>query len=146
MKASSKSFFPFLWPSSAIVDAGFLFAVGGRRTKALGGGERDGCTTAKAELTTDSESLKVFGRRSVASSLYIGHTEALYIGTGGVLTSYLYIGEGGRGISKNIFSCPPEIRQYEVYVGRLLWYNYNGEVEPRRRRAPGKNKKAAYDL
>ena len=75
----------------------------GRRTKALGGGERDGCTTAKAELTADSRSLKVFGRRSVASSLYIGQTKALYIGTGGVLISYLYIGEGGVEVGLKIF-------------------------------------------
>lgn len=47
--------------------------------------------------------LKAFGRRSDASFLYIGHTEALYIRTRGVGTCYLYIGEGGRGISKNIF-------------------------------------------
>ena len=82
----------------------------------------------------------------MASSLYIGHTEALYIGTGGVGPCYLYIGEGGRGISTNIFSCPPEIRRYWLYVVGPLWYNYNGEVEPQRQRAPGKNKKAAYDL
>jgi hypothetical protein len=96
-------FLPFSLALVRNSGCGLFFLSDGRRTKALGGGERDGCTTAKAELTTDSGSLRVFGRRSVASSLYIGQTEALYIGTGGVLTSYLYIGEGRRGISKNIF-------------------------------------------
>jgi hypothetical protein len=45
-----------------------------------------------------------------------------------------------------IFLIPSAIRRYRLYIFRLLWYNYNGEVEPRRRRAPGKNKKAAYDV
>ena len=132
------------------MDAGFSFCRTGGRTKALGEGERDDCTPelyiGEGRTNNSHYGLKAFGRRSVASSLYIGRTEALYIGTGGVLTSYLYIGEGGRRISKNIFSCPPEIRRYWLYVVGPLWYNYNGEVEPRRRRAPGKNKKAAYDL
>lgn len=78
------------------MDAGFSFCRTGGRTKALGGGKRDGCTTAKAELTTATNGLKAFGRRTVASSLYIGGTEAsvLYIRVG--LSCYLYIGEGGR--------------------------------------------------
>ena len=84
------------------MDAGFSFCRTDDALK-LRRGERDSCTTARAELTTATDGLRAFGRRSVASSLYIGRTEALYIGTGGVLTSYLYIGEGGRGISKNIF-------------------------------------------
>ena len=63
----------------------------------------DGCTTAKAELTTATDGLRAFGRPYFTLVLYIGGTEALYIGTGGVGTCYLYIGEGGRGISKNIF-------------------------------------------
>jgi hypothetical protein len=96
-------FLPFSFALVRNSGCGLFFLSDGRRTKALGGGERDDCTTAKAELTTDSQSLKVFGRRSVASSLYIGHTEALYIRTGGVLTSYLYIGEGGVEVGLKIF-------------------------------------------
>lgn len=98
--------------------AGFSFCRTRGRTTCFKGGERaaallgytrregertDGCTKAKAELTTDSRSLRAFGRRTFTLVLYIGGTEALYIEVGGVLTSYLYIGEGGEGISKNIF-------------------------------------------
>jgi hypothetical protein len=96
-------FLPFSLALVRNSGCGLFFLSDGRRTKALGGGERDGCTKAKAELTTATNGLRAFGRRSSASSLYIGQTEVLYIGTGRVLTSYLYIGEGGRGISKNIF-------------------------------------------
>ena len=76
------------------MDAGFSFCRTDDALKALRRREgrlHSGAIEAKAELTTDSGSLKAFGRRSVASSLYIGGTEVLYIGTGGVLTSYLYI-------------------------------------------------------
>jgi hypothetical protein len=96
-------FLPFSLALVRNSGCGLFFLSDGRRTKALGVGKRDGCTTAKAELTTATDGLGAFGRRSVASSLYIGQTKALYIGTGGVLTSYLYIREGGVEVGLKIF-------------------------------------------
>ena len=89
------------------MDAGLFFLLWGRSTPALYI-EREGRRTlrlykAKAELTTDSESLRAFGQRSVTLVLYIGRTEASVLYIRVRLTLLLYIGEGGRGISKNIF-------------------------------------------
>ncbi len=77
--------------------------------------------------------LRASGRQTKNTlPLYIGRTEALYIGTGGVLSLILYIGEGGREISKNIFF---HIRRFVVISFTLISYYgiiYNGGVEPQR--------------